>query len=102
MRALGNPHFHGEEFVLIPRAEYEHLRGVPDGSVEAVPYAVKSMGASLRKAREATGLTQVELARKMKRAQSFVSEAESGASRVGERSIKAVLAACGLPEDRQG
>jgi len=89
----------GEEFVLIRKSEYDHLRGVPDGSVEAVPYAMKSIGASLRKARETSGLTQVELARRMKRSQSFVSEAESGSSRVGERYVKAVLKACGLPED---
>jgi ribosome-binding protein aMBF1 (putative translation factor) len=93
---------HGEEFVLVPKSEYDHLRGVPDGSVEAEPYAVKSIGASLRKAREVVGLTQVELARRMKRSQAFVSEAESGSSRVGERYIKAVLKACELPEDWQG
>lgn len=93
---------HGEEFVVIPRSEYDHLRGVPDGSAEAVPYAMKSIGASLRKAREAAGLTQAGLARRMKRSQSFVSEAESGASRVGERYVKAVLKACSLPETWQG
>jgi ribosome-binding protein aMBF1 (putative translation factor) len=93
---------HGEEFIVIPKGEYDRLRGVPDGSVEAVPYAMHSIGASIRKARETAGLTQLELARKMKRSQSFVSEAESGASRVGERYIKAVLKACGLPEDWNG
>ena len=93
---------HGEEFVLIPKSEYDQLRGVPSGSIEAVPYAMKSIGASLRKARESACLTQAELARRMMRSQSFVSEAESGASRVGERYIKAVLKACGLPEDWQG
>ena len=92
----------GEEFVLIRKSEYDQLRGVPDGSVEAVPYAMISIGTSLRKARETACLTQVELARRMKRSQSFVSEAESGASRVGERYIKAVLKACGLPEEWQG
>jgi DNA-binding XRE family transcriptional regulator len=93
---------HGEAFVLIPKSEYDHLRGIPDGSAEAVPYARASIGASLRKAREAAGLTQVELARRLKRSQSFVSEAESGSSRVGERYVKAVLAACGLPGDWRG
>ena len=92
---------HGEEFVLIPKGEYDHLRGVPDGSTEAVPYAMRSIGASLRKAREVAGITQAELARRMNRSQSFVSEAESGSSRVGERYVKAVLKACGLPEDWQ-
>lgn len=93
---------HGEEFVVIPRSEYNHLCGVPDGSVEAVPYAMHSIGAGLRQARDAAGLTQAELARRMKRSQSFVSEAESGASRVGERYVKAVLKACGLPETWPG
>ena len=93
---------HGEEFVLIPKSEFDHLQGVPKGSVEAVPYATKSIGASLGTAREAGGLTQAELARRMKRSQTFVSEAESGSSRVGERYLKAVLMACGLPEDWAG
>jgi ribosome-binding protein aMBF1 (putative translation factor) len=93
---------HGEEFVLIPKSEYDQLRGTPEGSVEAVPYAMRSIGASLRKAREAARLTQMELARRLKRSQAFVSEAECGSSKVGERYIQAVLRACGLPENWQG
>jgi hypothetical protein len=93
---------HGEEFVVIPRSEYDCLWGIPEGSVEAVPYAMKSIGASLRKARENAGLTRAELARRMNRSQSFVSEAEGGVSRVGERYVQAVLKACGLPEAWQG
>jgi transcriptional regulator with XRE-family HTH domain len=52
--------------------------------------------------REAAGLTQVELSKRLKKSQAFVSGAESGASRVGERYVIAVLKACGLPEDWKG
>jgi len=73
---------HGEEFVVIPKRDYDRLRGIPDG--------------------EAAGLTQVELSKRLKKSQAFVSGAESGASRVGERYVLAVLKACGLPEDWKG
>jgi ribosome-binding protein aMBF1 (putative translation factor) len=93
---------HGEAFVVIPKTEYDRLRGVPEGSVEARPFMAKVIGDDLRKMREAAGLTQVELAKRLKRSQGFVAGAETGASRVGERYIQAVLKACGLPEDWKG
>jgi ribosome-binding protein aMBF1 (putative translation factor) len=93
---------HGEEFVVIPKIEYDRLRGVPEGSVEARPFMAKVIGDDLRRMREAAGLTQVQLAKRMKRSQGFVAGAENGSSRVGERYLQAVLKACGLPEDWQG
>jgi len=93
---------HGEEFVVIPKADYDRLRGLPDGSVDAVEFARVSIAMDLKAMREAAGLTQVELAKKMKRSQAFVSGAENGTSRVGERYVLAVLNACGLPEDWKG
>ena len=93
---------HGEEFVIIPKRDYDRLRGIPDGSVDAVEFARTSIANDLRAMREAAGLTQVELAKKLKKSQAFVSGAESGSSRVGERYVLAVLAACGLPEDWKG
>jgi hypothetical protein len=90
---------HGEEFVILPKREFDRLRGVPEGSVEAVEYATQSIARGLRKAREAAGLTQAELAKKLKRSQAFISGAENGTSRVGARYVGAVLKACGLPAD---
>mgnify|MGYP003513477217 FL=1 len=90
---------HGEEFVLLPRAEYDRLRGVPADAVDAVAFGMQSLGRSLRLAREAAGLTQAELAKKLRRSQSMVSSAETGTVRVGQRYAAAVLRACGLPED---
>ena len=90
---------HGEEFVVIPKRDYDRLRGIPDGSVDAVEFARTSIANDLRAMREAAGLTQVELAKRLKKAQAFVSGTESGSSRVGERYILAVRKACGLPED---
>lgn len=90
---------HNEEFVLLPRAEYDRLLGVPEGSVDAVAFGTRVIADDLRKMRENAGLTQVELAKRLKKSQAFVSGAENGSSRVGERYVKAVMAACGVKED---
>jgi DNA-binding XRE family transcriptional regulator len=90
---------HGEEFVLLPRVEYDRLRGIPSGAVNAVTFGMESIGRSLRLAREAAGLTQAELAKRLRRSQSMVSSAETGSVRIGERYVAAVLRACKLPED---
>ena len=50
----------------------------------------------VRQVRESAGLTQVELARRLGRSQTVVSLAETGASRIGERYVRAVMVACGL------
>ena len=91
----------GEEFVLVPRAEYERLRGAPAGAVEAVGFGMRTLGRSLRAARQEAGLTQVGLAKRLCRSQALVSSAESGAVRVGQRYVRAVLRACKLPDDWQ-
>src|SRR5258708_36508589 len=70
-----------------------------EGAVDAVEYTRRSLGKSLRAAREAAGLTQAELASKLGKAQPMISGAESGTVRVGERHVAAVLKACGLPKD---
>ena len=93
---------HGEEFVVIPKRDYDRLRGIPDGSIDAVEFARNSIANDLRAMRGAAGLTQVELSKRLKKSQAFVSGAESGASRVGERYVLAVLKACGLPDDWKG
>lgn len=90
---------HGEEFVLLPRVEYDRLRGIPVDAVDAAAFGMQSLGGSLRLAREAAGLTQAELAKKLRRSQSMVSSAETGTVRVGQRYVAAVLRACSLPED---
>ena len=89
---------HGEEFVVIPKLEFDRLMGRREGRVEAGPFMAKVIGDDLRAMREAAGLTQVELAKKLKKSQAFVSGAEKGTSRVGDRYVLAVLTACGLPE----
>jgi ribosome-binding protein aMBF1 (putative translation factor) len=93
----------GKEYVAIPRADYVRITGGKnkdlDGAVDAADYTRRSLGASLRAAREAAGLTQDALAKKIGKAQPMVSAAESGAIHVGERYTLAVLKACGLPKD---
>lgn len=97
--AVATLEIRGEEFVVLPRAEYDRLRGVAPGAAGAVEFGMKSLGRSLRAARETAGLTQAELAKKLHRSQSLVSSAESGSVRVGQRYVQAVLKACRLPED---
>lgn len=96
----------GTEYVIVPRAEYDRLAeqsaataGVPAGTVDAVEVAQRAVAEGLRKAREAAGLTQAELAARLKKSQPMVSGAESGRVRVGVGYVKAVLKACGLPPD---
>jgi ribosome-binding protein aMBF1 (putative translation factor) len=91
----------GKEYVALPRADYVRMGGAKElaGAVDAVAYTRRSLGKTLRAAREAAGLTQAELAEKLGKAQPMVSGAEAGRVRVGERYVAAVLKACGLPKD---
>ena len=92
----------GREYVVLPKADYERLvagdAGEPQ-SRRAIDVILASLGRDLRLAREHAGLTQAALAKKLRKAQSTVSGSESGQIRVSERYVKAVLRACGLPED---
>ncbi len=71
-------------------------------SVNAHALVRDSIAQDLRKAREHAGLTQNELAERLGKSQTMVSQAESGSARVSERYVRSVLAACGLPEDWNG
>lgn len=89
----------GVEYVVIPKADYERVkatRSAPD-LVDARAFVRDSIAADLRGAREQAGLTQAQLAGKMGKSQTMVSQAESGTARVSERYVHAVLEACGLP-----
>jgi ribosome-binding protein aMBF1 (putative translation factor) len=89
----------GEEFVVIPKADYLRMQGakVPAGSVDAHSFVRQSIATDLRAARESAGLTQAQLAERMDKSQTMVSQAESGVMRVSERYVRSVLKACGLP-----
>lgn len=89
------------EFAVLPMEEWLRLGGKasPDAPSPARKSVRDSIGRDLRKAREAAGLTQVELANKLKESQAMVSGAENGTVKTGWPYAKAVLKACGLPED---
>ncbi len=90
----------GERFVIIPEKEYNRLvKHDAAGGVDAVEDARRSISDGLRKAREAAGLTQTQLAKALSRSQAFVCAAEKGMKDVGERYVNTVLKACGLPAD---
>jgi ribosome-binding protein aMBF1 (putative translation factor) len=92
----------GTEYVIVPKAEYLRLRrgaGIPAGNADAFDYVQRSIGEALRAAREKAKLTQVGLAKKLRKSQPLVAGAESGRVRVSERYVHAVLKACRLPED---
>ena len=99
----------GEPFALVPLADYQDLldrvgdakldAGVLDldGLTDAEPEMAAMLGASLRAAREVAGLTQDQLAVKLRKSQAMVSSAERGTVEVGVKYVHAVLKACGLP-----
>ena len=97
------------EYVIIPRAEYLRLRTKSGtaahelaDAVDAVHYARNSIGADLKKARSHAKLTQIQLARKLRKSQALVSGAERGTVSVSERYVAAVLKACKLPANWNG
>jgi DNA-binding XRE family transcriptional regulator len=89
----------GTEYVAVPKADYLRLVGGDAEFSEAETFTRGALGRSLRAAREHAGITQADLAKKVRKAQGTVSAAENGTIRVGESYVKSVLKACGLPED---
>jgi ribosome-binding protein aMBF1 (putative translation factor) len=92
------------EYVVIPKAEYlrMHDARATVNTVDGHAFLRQSIAVDLRAARERAGLTQAELAAKMGKSQTMVSQAESGTARISERYVQAVLKACGLPQDWSG
>ena len=89
----------GTEYVAIPKAEYLRLIGGGEETVDALSFGRVSLGRSLKAAREHAGLTQAELAKKLKKAQPTVSGSESGKVQVSSKYVAKVLKVCGLPAD---
>jgi transcriptional regulator with XRE-family HTH domain len=93
----------GGEYVIIPRAEY--LRLVEASAPEGVPLAeakamvIPEMGRRVRLARDAAGITQAALAKRMGLTQAMVSRAESGKVRVTDAYMIRVHKACKLPQN---
>ena len=79
-----------------------HVKRPASDMVDAHAFVRGSIATDLRTAREHAGFTQAELAKKMSRSQTMVSQAESGTARISERYVHAVLEACGLPADWKG
>jgi DNA-binding XRE family transcriptional regulator len=89
----------GETYVILAKADYLRLCGLPPGTVDAIEYARASIGDVLRSAREHAGLTQVDLAKKLRKSQTLVARSEAGQVNVGEKYVATVLKACRLPKD---
>jgi ribosome-binding protein aMBF1 (putative translation factor) len=89
----------GVDYVVLPKAEYLNLldKKTVSGAVDAHAFVRRSIGADLRAARRTAKLTQSELAHRLGKSQTLISQAESGSARVSERYVRAVLKACGLP-----
>jgi ribosome-binding protein aMBF1 (putative translation factor) len=94
----------GVEYVVIPKAEYLRVQdnALPKGAADAHVFVRESIAADLRAAREHADLTQADLAKKMGKSQTLVSQAEAGIARVSERYVRAVLKACRLPAEWSG
>lgn len=90
----------GAEYVALPKADYVRLvRGTDEDTVDALDFTRKALGENLRAAREHADLTQSQLAKKLKKAQTTVSGSEAGKIRVGEAYVAKLLKVCGLPAD---
>jgi DNA-binding transcriptional regulator YiaG len=94
----------GVDYVVLPKADYLSLldKKAASGAVDAHAFVRRSIGADLRAARRTAKLTQSELARRLGKSQTLISQAESGSARVSERYVRAVLKACGLPSGWTG
>lgn len=90
----------GAEYVAIPRADYLRLTGEQPTN-EALDFGLASLGHELRAAREHAGLSQAQLAKRLRKAQTTVSQSEAGKIRVSEAYVKKLLKVCGLPADWQ-
>jgi ribosome-binding protein aMBF1 (putative translation factor) len=98
----GTLNVRGVEYVVIPKADYLRMQAsttIPAGSVDAHAFVRQTLGSELRAAREHAKLTQAELAEKLGKSQTMVSQAESGEARISERYVRTVLKACKLPAD---
>lgn len=96
---MGTMMLGGTEYVVLPKADYLRLVGSTSEDVAAEPFLLATVGRSLRAAREHAKLSQVELAAKLGKAQTTVSQSEAGKIRVSEAYVKKVLKACKLPAD---
>jgi hypothetical protein len=99
MAVVGTFKIGKKEYVVIPRADYLRMGGIAEGSVDAVEFANASLASDMRAARDAAGLSQPELAKKIGKSQSMVAGVEAGRIAAGERYVRAVLRACKLPKD---
>lgn len=89
------------EYVIISRAEYLRLRGGDEGlSIAETKAAIaRETARRARLAREHSGLSQSELAKRLKVKQPTVSNAERGEMSISQAYLMRVLKACKLPAD---
>lgn len=90
----------GKEYVIMPREQYARLQGAKGEPRKAQEAIAESIGRNLRRAREHAGLTQAELADALGIGQAMISAAERGTSRVSDRYVRRVYAACSLDPDQ--
>jgi len=89
----------GVQCLIVPAADYEALRERAQSADERAPMPAlrkpRDIARTLRDARRTAGISQRQLAERLGRSQSMVSQAERGSARLGERYLRAVLDACG-------
>jgi DNA-binding XRE family transcriptional regulator len=79
----------GRDYVLVPVEDYEG-----EAVVDALAYSRMSLGKKLRAMRDAAGLTQIDLAQRLRLSQTMIAQAEGGKISVGEEYVAKVQAAC--------
>jgi ribosome-binding protein aMBF1 (putative translation factor) len=90
------------EDVAVPEAEYARLLAGGGVAPDGADWARAELGRTLRRAREEAGLSQAQLATKLRKSQTLVSRAESGELSVSDRYVASVIKACKLPKDWPG
>lgn len=91
----------GKEYVVLPKSEYQRLTSaaVEEQLIDAKSFTRSAIASSLRKAREHAGLSQTDLAKKLRVSQPMVSAVEAGRTQVSEKYARRVLKACKLPPE---
>lgn len=89
-----------EEAMAVDEKKFEvQVPGVPVTYYDALPYVRALIADGLRTAREQAGLSQMDLARKLKKARTKISAVEAGEVVASERYFLGALRVCGLPFD---
>ena len=83
----------GNQFAVIPWGEYQRLVG--ESRARAAHPPLERLRRAVRTARSKAGLTQAQLAKRLRTTQATVSRAEAGRTKVSDAYLRDVMRVCG-------